>query len=1317
MAEDTLNPSAPSAVQPSTADLSYTNPVRSDAIEQPWETDQKALDARLLQRQQAIVSESTSGYELSADIAKDTLTGAIFENLTAPAFKPDPNFTADRLEARLKEASKYVPTGYIAGLGAATSDDHFDYLVQNALEHDRRSQELAQAGLGWKTASFMANMLDPTTLAIAIGTANVGAIAANAAKVGRLGQMGINGAAGAAGAVGTVGVHGMLQGRDVENSELALAAGLGLILGGAFGPIAQNAKTAAEGAALARVGQKLVKKVEEITPQKLKALAEKRLKTAQEAEAEFQPRVPHSVRSFEPTTPLRPANDTPEMASQVARVPDGYQPPAPANDVPRVVDGSPAPTPVGDATPPATPGQAIERVLKDASDAAQGAPVDLTKSIGEAVDALTGAAKPVAAEVEPKVSAGMAIDNPVEASRVLNLKATNDNVSEASGSAGDAGAAKAEIVSHDFTDDPLWKAIHDDTVPKGFGFWRWDRGGKNQKNPNAAARLVGSYLLNDATGKAKGALNPFSADQDMLRIQNVFMGEYNRVKLAQLKEWGKSQGYNWAQTKYHANDFFMEVGRYTRGLTPEGEAHPAVKKLGVRVREVMNEARKQYQNPLRKPFVDDSVRQLQTRPIPGSELLEENEHYLWRLWQNDAVRAASDRTAFGESGLIQAFKGSFLSANEDMAENVAEELAKGFVTAIRRRAAGITDDWSAALAHGDKAQIERILMRDTRLAPEEIKAVIERFTGKPTEGKTLNMKRRMLLDEGHIERNLPHGTLGTADLAIADLLEHNIDTLMMGYVRRMAGQVALARVRVRLPFEPRFRTEMAPGPDGTMTFTKVPDGQRGGELLINGINSDAEFEKIKTMIQSWGADNKVDVKATEKALKDLQFAYERIKGIPDPAQMSDMAWYLRMLRRFQSTRLMGQVGIAQLGETAQPVATLGIRASFRAMPAIKRIIDEAGAAELNVPLFQEIEHIGIGAERLHGFHFHNFDDIDNLPFTMNSVPRAKLIDEGLRGAEQLTYELSGQNAVQVIQERMTAAALLHKISMIADEVKTGGSISRGWKERLAQLGLDDETQKAVLDQMSRHTTREASTMFDGIQGNKLVRLNLDKWDNAEARTALENAVFRMTRKLIQTPDLGSSAFWMSDPITQTFFQFRGFTFTAWANQTLYNLNVRDMNAFAAMTWSIAWNAAVRAAQVSLLAQGRSDKDKYLDKQLDPWQLAKAGFQRAGWTSILPMLADTGLAFTGQPSQFDARSSGQAADIWMGSPTISMFNQASKGIGALSRSIIGGDTMSQGEARALFGILPGSNLLPMATLYSYMIQDMPERSQAERRHHR
>jgi len=284
---------------------------------------------------------------------------------------------------------------------------------------------------------------------------------------------------------------------------------------------------------------------------------------------------------------------------------------------------------------------------------------------------------------------------------------------------------------------------------------------------------------------------------------------------------------------------------------------------------------------------------------------------------------------------------------------------------------------------------------------------------------------------------------------------------------------------------------------------------------------------------------------------------------------------------------------------------------------------------------------------------------------------------------------------------MVAAAVAQKIANMA--VKP--TPSKSDLKRMAQLGLDEPMLQRIFGELQQHASTTDGVLF----GKRLNRLNLQNWNDLEARAALENSMFRMTRKLVQSGDVGNTAMWMSHPIAQVFFQFRNFTFTAWPNQALYNLHMRDMNALMTILWSTSWAAMVRGMQVSLLASTRSDGETWKEKQLSPWELGKAGFSRAGYSSIIPMLMDTGMVFSGQPGMFNARSTGQSSDILFGNPFGSFIDSAAKGIGGAVDSFYSDRPYSQAEARQIFSLLPYSNMIPFALGISKLIEDMPERA--------
>ena len=66
--------------------------------------------------------------------------------------------------------------------------------------------------------------------------------------------------------------------------------------------------------------------------------------------------------------------------------------------------------------------------------------------------------------------------------------------------------------------------------------------------------------------------------------------------------------------------------------------------------------------------------------------------------------------------------------------------------------------------------------------------------------------------------------------------------------------------------------------------------------------------------------------------------------------------------------------------------------------------------------------------------------------------------------------------------------------------------------------------------------------------------------------------------------------------------------------------------------------------------------------------------------------------------FNARSSGQPADIFLGSPTVSLYNQGMRGIGGVIGDLTSGRSPSQHNIREAASILPLQNMMPFAQIH-------------------
>ncbi len=119
--------------------------------------------------------------------------------------------------------------------------------------------------------------------------------------------------------------------------------------------------------------------------------------------------------------------------------------------------------------------------------------------------------------------------------------------------------------------------------------------------------------------------------------------------------------------------------------------------------------------------------------------------------------------------------------------------------------------------------------------------------------------------------------------------------------------------------------------------------------------------------------------------------------------------------------------------------------------------------------------------------------------------------------------------------------------------------------RLKSFGLDEEMWPRVVNQIKKHTITVPS-MFS--RRRKLKAINMDAWDDIDARDALTYGIARWTRQSIQQNDVGNLNIHMTSTMGKVLTQFRAFMLVSHAKQFLHNIERRDFAAFSSMMWSL-----------------------------------------------------------------------------------------------------------------------------------------------------
>lgn len=410
-----------------------------------------------------------------------------------------------------------------------------------------------------------------------------------------------------------------------------------------------------------------------------------------------------------------------------------------------------------------------------------------------------------------------------------------------------------------------------------------------------------------------------------------------------------------------------------------------------------------------------------------------------------------------------------------------------------------------------------------------------------------------------------------------------------------------------------------------------------------------------------------------------------------------MAKIGRRVTQTMFNSLMQNLGINSMQEIANTMATTSVINTFKGIPAMGRMLDDAGRS---VPIDKTRKNLeallGIGYKPLLGSEHYvaklnrtgdegmsnvlgrGFDTINGKVQNAVMVGSGfKYLDNGLQ-----------VNAVQAMAnefEDMTKkyAAKLESGTFKVDDLNNGFFSAQDAK-RMRGLGLGDKELTKVLRNMKEHGTE-----------------NLEKWDG-EALSSFRLALHRYYRRSIQQNDVGSLSRWLQHPVAKVLLQFRSFAMVGMDKQFMYGLNHFDGRQ--AFQWAL--NVSIAGSIWYLFnkakSYGHKDPDQYMTKMFGEQgsyefyrNLAIAGYTRSGFASVFPMIYDTAAPMLDLP-RVNTRTSGQTTDIW-GAPFFSKINDITKASNAIARSIKEDRQLARQEINTIFRTVLGNHfVIPLIT---------------------
>lgn len=639
--------------------------------------------------------------------------------------------------------------------------------------------------------------------------------------------------------------------------------------------------------------------------------------------------------------------------------------------------------------------------------------------------------------------------------------------------------------------------------------------------------------------------------------------------------------------------------------------------------------------------------------VKGFDRFGENPTYLTRIWNIPAI----DRyfAELGDDAVHEHFARAIMARTGADDLDAMKKLAKGFLRIVRSKNK-YSDIDAIRMLGTDDENLLRELLAETGLDAGEIDNIAAALIKK---GDPLNPRamKRLDIDETYRSPDLK--------FAIADMMETNAETLFNVYARQITGAAAMSEV---------FRAF------GEKVGAKIDNwtqmkGHIGRAMDRAGIHPDIR----------------------DRDLAKLELGFKSIMGmaIDENRQAAKAS---RMMRLFNRMVYSGQFGVAQipeLGNLAEIVVTGGFRAMLNTMPTLRTMFRRMANGQLEDETWRWLEAVTApGTDWMTQQVTTRMDDAGDMAFWGGGAME-RALQEGARWSNAVSF-------MAPINAFLQKASAMGAFQSIAHNLLTN-RIPKA--RRLAELGLTEADWRRMAEQMGRHAKKEPGT-------HRVINPNLDQWTDQQAASKLIIAINKWSRRMVQENSIGGSSAWMNTWWGKIAGEFRRFMFEAYEKQFLHRVQMHDWQAFAGAAASMFMASIAYSLQQYGQSIGREDAADFRRERLSPDAIAKAAFQRSGWSSILPTVFDTAWGLSGGDAVFNYRNSGLGtgfggfAGVIASNPTTAYGDSLARAIRGVGRTIRG-DEFSEKDAKAWTDLLPFSRVTGVRNVLDAITTRFPE----------
>lgn len=837
---------------------------------------------------------------------------------------------------------------------------------------------------------------------------------------------------------------------------------------------------------------------------------------------------------------------------------------------------------------------------------------------------------------------------------------------------GSIGAARVQQEPN-LTDAEVVSAESAEAPTTAFAGIRLDRMAILKSSLSPLMRRFGGGMMEDGVGNADGTATRIGVSEKQNRFERVIHARLYRVYNKAYSQWLKGQGKRmfWQHGVNERSEFnrmvTMAVRRDIADTTDENIRAVAVqmkdefakllqwgKDMGIRGFDEINDIGNYMVRRHRIDRLDDLVK----------EFGEGNVHGL-----------VARSIMAGNMKFRARFPGKADYIDEIEYED-ALAIAQAYLKSIRSRRYGEFAS-SRALAGHDQETL-RLMLDDYGMAPDDVTRIMDKMRHtdpKGEKGRMGSAKWRLNLDELHSEKM--YDLKGNQrEVRIEEMFEDDAELLFGNYVKSVTAAGYMEE------FLKEFRVRDSEG--------NIPAQA-------------PSFETVKGYIAQEAGRLGMSNRQLQKEMKVLDNSYKLINGIPIQ-EASGFNTAQRLLRDYNFSRIGGQLGVAQLAELGNIMGNGGVRVLMQNLPALRKIFANARTGKFSDDFLNEIEAIwgfGTDLERM------NMSAMFDESGAVEAASNMRRLDHGLQRAKKFTNVGSGMAHVNMVLQRLNARVLVQRFM---DDATGARGIN---PKRMRIMGIDDAMQSRIQDQLRRHVDQS-----QGLLGKKVKRINIHKWDDVDAKNAFIHGVDRWAKKSIQENDIGNMPDFMSSEMGKTIFQFRSFMMAAYVKQTLNGIHHRDWEAASSFLTTMLFGGLFYVGQTHINSLGRDDRDEYLEDRLNPSALARASFQRSGFSSVIPMAVDFGTSSVlGVDPVFDFRSSGlksgglEPLEFVLSNPSADLIDGVSRAAsGAVQSAFNPNYDFSERDFKAITKTLLFQNMFGIRNVLSVIGGELPARPQ-------